>query len=361
MQDIYRDTMLPGLPGMPADSGVKDIVTLINDDPRTQQVDTIVVDTATNSHTYTLKVNGITISYTADATATKAEISAGLKAALDAEPLVSGLFDVADDGVDTITITARVGGTGWTISDVDAKCTLTNTTANDEADPIGFGLLVLHDDANDKNGVIAKSAHLTAHAIVLTPTAVNDYVYRIQIEFNGVKYVSEITADGTATVKEIVEALAADVNTIMPASSVIASEDDTTLTLTSEVPGLEMVVTILCDNIAYTSDNKGKFTDVNRAAAGVTVHTYAVEPNSSGEYEYPANSAMSVQRRGRIKVTTEDEITETSEVYVRLSGTGTEGAFRGSTNAGAVKLDPSRAKWVKTLSATMAVLECNFD
>ena len=75
-------------------------LTVTTADTRVQTF-TVVIDTATNDQEYSLVVNGTTYSYTADSSATKAEITAGLKAAIDAgsEPVT-----VTDDETDTLTI-----------------------------------------------------------------------------------------------------------------------------------------------------------------------------------------------------------------------------------------------------------------
>lgn len=77
------------------------------------QVYTIVVDTAANSTDYQVNVKGEGITaegtlFTSDATATKTEITAGIKIALDA--VVGKNYTVADDTIDTLTITADAAG-----------------------------------------------------------------------------------------------------------------------------------------------------------------------------------------------------------------------------------------------------------
>lgn len=354
-QTGYAFTSRPfGQIGEQADSQYCDKISRTNNDPRAKQIDKVKVDTATNSYTYTFKFQETTISFTADASATVAEVSAGLKAAFDAS-IVNGYAICTDDGVDEITLTARVGGVGWTISEVDSKMTLTNTTANALADSVAFGLMVVRDVDDTDYARLAKAAALTANVIVLTPSAVNDYLYTVALEFNGVNYFSTYLADASATVKEIVEGLALDINTNMPASTVIATEDDATLTLTSEIAGIDIGLTV-GGNLAVTSNNASNLTNINKAALGVSLRDQSIQQDDDGDVYYAAGVSMSIMRQGRIVVTTETEITVSQPVYVRLSGTGTIGGFSGTAGAGLVLLDPHYFSWARKRSSTVAEL-----
>lgn len=84
----------------------------------------ITVDTAVNSTTYTISVAGETITYTSDGSATKPEITAGLKAAVEANATANAAYTVTDDTVDTITLLARTTATG-TVSETDANLSTT--------------------------------------------------------------------------------------------------------------------------------------------------------------------------------------------------------------------------------------------
>jgi hypothetical protein len=109
-----------------------------------------------------------------------------------------------------------------------------------------------------------------------------------------------------------------------------------------------------------TSDNLALATDVNRKLAGFSVHTYDVERNSSGVAEYPASSAMSVLRRGRIVVETEDAVTlGTSRPYIRLADTAVTGSPIGGIRATAATdcVELTGWKFSERKSATQAVLE----
>ncbi len=89
----------------------------------------VTVVTATNTHAYSLNVVGegvttTTATYTSDATATKPEITAGLKVQLDA--VVGKNFTVVDDLTDTLTITGDAAGDWFAIASTQANLSLLN-------------------------------------------------------------------------------------------------------------------------------------------------------------------------------------------------------------------------------------------
>jgi hypothetical protein len=136
------DRALPGVAGQLA-SLRSDRYTrsMVNDRPRTAQVDTITAS-AVNSTVYTVTVDGVSVSYTSDGSATTQEIVAGLTAAIAAEGAINSKLVAAVTGAATMTLTGRIAGVGFTTS-VGSNLSLANTTANDTADPIAFGAGVL--------------------------------------------------------------------------------------------------------------------------------------------------------------------------------------------------------------------------
>lgn len=101
-------------------------------DASVAQVERVTVATVLNSTVYTVRINGVDVTYTSDATATAAEISAGLVAAINAsvDPNVTPV--TAADEVGAFTVTADVAGTAFTIT-VDANLTVANVTPNNVA------------------------------------------------------------------------------------------------------------------------------------------------------------------------------------------------------------------------------------
>jgi hypothetical protein len=141
VQLTYNDNPGMALAGMRFDTGFGDVISRL---AATRQLEEVVVTTADNTQTFTVTINGTAYDYVSDGTATKDEISAGLKTAIDAggEPVV-----VVDDLVDTLTIESTDHDAGFTIS-VGATgagvLTLTNLVAQEQA--VEFGVFVVEDE-----------------------------------------------------------------------------------------------------------------------------------------------------------------------------------------------------------------------
>ncbi len=102
------------------------------------QVATVTVDAATNATLYTVIVNGVLVTYTSDASATIAEIHAGLLAAGIANSFLSGVVTFSGASPNLV-ITADVAGVPFTATEADADLSLVATTANTTSSPILFG------------------------------------------------------------------------------------------------------------------------------------------------------------------------------------------------------------------------------
>jgi hypothetical protein len=144
MQLTYNELPSEAFAGLLHDTGFRDIVSRIN---AAKQLWQVVVTTADNSQDFTVTLNSVAHTYTSDASATKAEISAGLKAAIDA-----GSVDVTvvDDLTDTLSITNNS-------YDDEVTCTvtaggggvLTATELIDHEDSIQFGAVVVEAEDAD--------------------------------------------------------------------------------------------------------------------------------------------------------------------------------------------------------------------
>ncbi len=94
-----------------------------------RQVVDVTVSTAANSTAYALTINGTVVSYTSDGSATKAEIVAGLVAAIEASDQGAAVIARAT-GTDTLRIQGAVVGTAFTYSESDANLASVTTQAN---------------------------------------------------------------------------------------------------------------------------------------------------------------------------------------------------------------------------------------
>ena len=204
------------------------------------------------------------------------------------------------------------------------------------------------------------------HAV---PVAVNTTIYKVGVKVNGHTYQAEFLSGGAATVKEIVEGLEPILNALLPAQTVVVTEDDTHLLFTAELAGLDFEVELGSNGVtatwALTETTVGRVTDVSSAALGVALRVENVEINDATNPGYIANSGMSVLRGGRVVVATERSITIGNPVYVRLADTGVTGnplgSFSDASGTDLVKLDPSLFRWVENLSSTRAILQVACD
>lgn len=141
MQTSHDNNPPVAIAGMFADSGLRDVISRVN---AAKQLYSVVVTTAANSEIFTVTIDGTDYAYTSDESATKAEISAGLKALIDAG---DDDVTVTDDLVDTLTIENNSFDTEITVAITNpATGVLTLTELVDHEDAIQFGAVVVNDD-----------------------------------------------------------------------------------------------------------------------------------------------------------------------------------------------------------------------
>jgi hypothetical protein len=141
MQTSYSNTPGVAFAGLIADTNYQDIVSKLC---ATRQLEQVVVTTAANEEVFTITINGNAYAYTSDGTATKAEISAGLKALIDAG---SEGVTVTDDLADTLLIESDSYDEGFTITVTNPLTgVLTLTSLVDQEDAIPFGSVVVEDE-----------------------------------------------------------------------------------------------------------------------------------------------------------------------------------------------------------------------
>jgi hypothetical protein len=329
-----------------------------------EKVVTIVVDTAANSTEYAFTFEGETISYTSDGSATKPEISAGLAAAFNANPIARGVASVADDGVDTLTFTGLVAGYDYSVSESDGNLTLATVTAAASASDIGAGLGVIRTGTSEgvEKGGVAKSASLTAQvdSYVITYDASVDII--VTVEVDGAQYIAEHTmATDLATSGA---AIVAQLNAVLPANTVLAAFNTATLTLTSEVAGKTFVSGVGFGTgrdtgaAVKTTNSTSGATDIVRALAGVTCFTYdeASRTIGSSTFSYEGGLPAQVLKAGEVWVSSTESVAITDPVYIEL-GNSNSGQFYKTSSSTRVKLPASVAQWVrKDANSDLALL-----
>jgi len=328
---------------------------VFNADPQAVQVDTITVNTGTNSHEYTFEIEGVEISYTADGSTSTTEVATGLAAAWN-DSADAGAYGYASSSAAVVTITGWTPDLDYTIDQVDALCTLASVTVAAAADAVPHGRLMIFRsrDTTDPHSVLAclaKSSKLTAQVDTLTADYVSGEVYYVQIGVEGQTYgpvaVTANTDDGTTATD-----IATAINAMMPANTVIAAATSGgALTLTAEVAGKAFTViygtksgTAARLTLAHTTS--GVLTDINRAAVGVAMWSPSNESTTIGDStpSWPANQGVMVATRGVLWVESAQSISDGDPVYVELGVTADNGKLFNTTSATRVLL--TGAKWV---------------
>lgn len=141
MQTAYNNNPGAAFPGLLFDTGFKDIISRI---AATRQLEQVVVTTADDTQTFTVTIDGTDYAYLSDGSATKAEISAGLKVLIDAG---SDNVTVTDDLTDTLLIESNDHDTGFTLAVAATGAgvlTATQLVAQEQA--IAFGMVVVEDE-----------------------------------------------------------------------------------------------------------------------------------------------------------------------------------------------------------------------
>lgn len=359
-QTRYKQTMREGRAGDPADGGACDVITLINDDPNTAQVSTITADSASNSTKYTVTLNSVDIGFTSDASATTTEIATGIAAAINAEALVRGAVSATSSAA-VVTVTSLIAGRSFTLTSSEADLTVATSTANDTADAVPFGALVLADPANDDYGRIAKTANLLARVRTITVggTAENDKTFGVTVTLGGVAYSVPVLTAPSATLTNIASGIAAAINAMMPADTIIAASSSGVVTLTAEAPGLGFEVAVaegkpVSMTFTVGGDSFVAFDSLESALAGIARHEQRHEIGKDGVGHYPGGSTMSIVQAGRMIVTTAESVSRGKPVFVSMADGKT---FRASAATDYVELPRDRFKWAGSRSSTLGILQ----
>ena len=364
--DDVRARARQGIPGYWATIGAFDITADgINASPQASQVDTVTATGATNDKTYTITVNSVDVSYTADASATVAEIADGLAAAVNAEPLVRGQVAAVSDAVDTLTLTGLTPGVAFTITEADAQLTTASVTTSAEADPIGFGLAVIsqgyRSDEGERLVALAKSSLFTPQVATLSIAYVAGAIITVSVyEVRGSERVLLASvAETSATDQDTtIDALVANLEALLPANSVAAAADAgaaTAIVFTAEVAGLQFAVEHSVDDsgasipaitLAATT-GPSLATSLHMAFVGASLYS-EVDPTATiggTVAQYAGNSGVVFAQRGELSVESDEAPTEGGTVYVELAAGATAGRFYAADSATRVALPSHAVHW----------------
>lgn len=364
LASAVRTTFLPGVLGLLAfPDGNAFVQTGINSAPQAYEVHTITVaGSPTNSHEFTVTINGIDCSYTSDASATSQEVVDGLTEAINNEPGVRATVRAVATSSTVVTVTAITPGVAFTMTDADSDLTCATSTSAASADAIEFGRLVCSAASLDSTLHLPSvfkpvSTYLTAQVETLTATYSAAEVYYVQIAIEEQVYGPvAVTAntDSATTATDIASA----VNGMMPANSVIAAgTSGGALTLTAEVAGKAFSVvygtksgTAARLTLAHTTATD--LTDIARCMRGITTLHTDVQATSigGGTSSYAANEGVNYCTNGCVWVAATEAVTPGSSVYVETSG-ASAGLFYATSSATRIKLPRSRFQWGQAQAA----------
>lgn len=152
MQTTHSENPSVAIAGMLADSGAKDIISRVN---AAKQLFSVVVTTEYNEQVFTVTIDGTAYEYTSDASATKAEIAAGLKA----------LIDAGDDDVTTTLFQTSEANDSFYLENNSFENELTVTITNPANGVLTLTELVDHEDAIQFGAVVVDDDRQTADAL----------------------------------------------------------------------------------------------------------------------------------------------------------------------------------------------------
>lgn len=372
--DAARPRMRQGIPGAPVYGG-SDFRSGINGAGMVAQTGTITVDTATDSATYTVTINGIAISFTNGTSSTTTTTAVLLAAAINAEPRVRGQV-AATAAVAVVTLTAqRLGTAGaFTASDSDAKLTTVETvTAAADGSTMGFGLACIQTAyAPAANGApaalggteriiaVPKTTSFTAQVQTITvPVVTSNVIEAVIWEVRGgEEYELRRCQTTFATDKDTtLDALILELETTLPANTVSVTADNATATaivFTAEIPGYEFRAAVLWKSggtaptiTSVDTTGPSEATSLNRAFRGITKFAPDREAATltSTTGSYPANSVARYTAHGVVWVTSTQSPSSGDTVYVELAAGSTQGRFYTDASSTRVALSKRYARW----------------
>lgn len=345
------------------------IVDLMNSEGGAAQVTTIAVNAATNSGDYTLTFalldsDGETVytedvEFTADASATVAEVGAGVVAAINAAPLVRA-FCVASFSTPTITLTGITEDQDFTVTRTGAAALTdlgapTDTTSASADETIPFGRAIITQgygsDPNEANerGALPLTTRFTAQVATVTPVygAGSDTSVRIRDMHTG-RIIADTIMRHDTSLADLIAELVLELNTQLPANSVLAENvgPGTSMTLTAETPGFEFDVEVGTGEgvaatpstvtLAYTT-GPTRATSILRAFRGITLRAEDEEASTVGGQTtgYGTSEVVKAVRESDagLWVLSAEAITTGTDVYVETVAGATCGRLYTSTSS----------------------------
>lgn len=344
--------------------------TVVNANGQAAQVTTIAVPASVdNSTVYSVTIDGVTSSYTSDASATQAELGAGIAAALAAEPGARGqMTGVYSAG--TLTLTGTYAGVAHTVTVAGGTGsnvfgTPSNSTSASMGTSVPFGVAVQSQALVSGTGVRSGSSPVTtaftAQVISMTFAGNTASYYTGEVAINGRVYVwggVVWTTDLDTTCGLIADAI----NAVMPTETVLAASVGSAggvVTLTAEVEGAEFEATARATGHASAEATKAYTTgpsistSLARALVGISGRKASIENATIGgdDPTYIGNSAMEVWTQAEVLVSDRSlTISYGDPVYVSVAS-ATRGYLYNAAGTDRVYIPPEKLRWGRQVSA----------
>lgn len=335
-------------------------ITGTNQNPQAKQTVTISVPSSVdNSTAYTItsSSSGAVATYTTDASATQAELGAGLVAAFNAKASLRAKH-VASYSGGTITLTAtwpNVSDT-FTVNSDDTTNDLgtpTEGTAAAGAGVVEFGRVLISDGTVTDEGIpkvfVPTTSSFSAQVITITITTATGATFTPWIKINGKRYDGDAIAHDTDAATTA-EAVKDEFNAIAPSETVIATRSTADVVLTAEVEGAEFEAGIIVAGAAATvakvyTTGPSVSTSLQRAMVGISVRRTDVENQTvdGDDPAYAANEGVEVATRGYMVVQrdTTETWTRGDECFVSVAS-ATKGRIYDTAGTNRIWLPSSR-------------------
>lgn len=144
---------------------------------RRQVPDITFTPTVANTAVYTLKVNGYTVTFTSDGSATAAEIVTGLKAAIAAETNITG---ITTSGTTTLIVSPTVSGADWSAYAITTNLVGVQSAATEDWDDTIIAVRAVNDQwfiLNADSHVEADILDIAAYIEAIKNTAQKVYCF----------------------------------------------------------------------------------------------------------------------------------------------------------------------------------------
>lgn len=344
----------------------------VNADPQAAQVSTIQATTSTLGADYVFTFNGVVYTMTEDGTTTGVnDIATQLGAFIENEGSIYGFVDVAV-ATDTVTLTGKLPGFSWTISDADAKITTTESvTAAADAAEVTFGRMLARggyaaasvDDVEDalEQAALADVNYFTAQVDDWTLGDPSGGSMFASLDIKGLSDGAvSVSVPWTTNLATTIDLLDVAINQWLVDKGydayVVVTNDATSLIFTAQIAGVEFSSQAGSDTAATHSlaSNKDLTTASSRTSlhaslAGIALRVADQEADldfdSATVGAYDINSTMKVRERGDVWVSNSQTIVAGQQVYVDVASG--EGLCYNTAGATRIPLSLDRAEWVR--------------